>query len=149
MSRLPSLKPCKVDNTGQTEAQLQQTKYFPREMKHSEGAAAQFKREQEHEDISGNVSLTGCRGLPTPGMASPRPRTGHNAGWRFPSTAHRAGFTALGVAQQVQPSNLSGLLHRTQAGPGLTFGSPRGRSSMFAGAATHMAQSPRMTRTAN
>ena len=65
----------KADDTGQTDAQLQQTKVFLREMHHSEGAAAQFKREQENEDSSGNVSLTGCRGLPTPGMASPRPRT--------------------------------------------------------------------------
>ena len=133
----------KADKTGQTEAQLQQTKEFLREMQQSEGAAKQFKREQEHEDSSANVGLTGCRGLPTPGMASPQPRTGHSAGWKSPSTAHRAGFTALGVAQQVQPS--SGLIHRTQAGPGPTFGSPRGRSSMFASATTHMAQSPRMT----
>ena len=133
----------KADNTGQTEAQLQQTKDFLREMQQSEGAAKQFKREQEHEDSSGNVSLSGCRGLPTPGMASPRPSTGHSTGWRSPSNAHRAGFTGLGVAQQVQPS--SGLIHRTQAGPGPTFRSPGGHSSMFTSATTHMAQSPRMT----
>ena len=55
------IKPeAKADNTGQTEAQLQQTKDFLREMQQSERAAKQFKREQEHEDSSGNVSLTGC-----------------------------------------------------------------------------------------
>ena len=133
----------RTNKTGQTEAQVKQTKEFLREMQQSEEAAKQFKRDQEHEDSNANVGLTGCRGLPTPGLASSQARTGHSAGWKSPSAAHRAGFTALGVAQQVQPS--SGLRNRTQVGPGTTFGSPRGRSSMFASATAHMVQSPKMT----
>ena len=105
----------KPDKTGQTEAQVKQTKEFLREMQQSEEAAKQFKRDQEHEDSNANVGLTGCRGLPTPSLASSQTRTGHSAGWKSPSAAHRAGFTALGVAQQVQPS--SGLINRTQVGP--------------------------------